>query len=299
MGKKVYFLDSVEQSDGSYNNVYGVDDVNAIVSNLVGAGIAPFPSGDTYDVSELNSLTSALVAEGTSLDGLKVSFADNKIHIAQGIGYFENGATIVVDADGEGLDYSVAETLYVYAEYNQALNTCVFQTSESEPSDDIGIYTLMLATIAADGSVEDKRTFAQSKVASLGKNESRNYVIVDHSGTEDYSSWEPGGTGGFGERIIWEKSIDISKFNLLLINGKMYPDSETTDSRYRITNYIKRLNGGEPFDHRIFWLNWTTVRWYALAMRYKDGKLQIYVPASTEKVELNFMNLHTLTVELF
>lgn len=170
MVKKVYFLDSVEQSDGSYDNAYGVDDVNAIVSNLVGAGVAPFPSGDTYSVSELNSLTSALVAEGTSLDGLKVSLAEGKIHVAQGIGYFENGATIVVDADGEELDYKVAETLYVYAEYNQALNTCGFCVSESEPVSSTGIYVLILATIVADGTVTDKRVFAQSKVATLGKN---------------------------------------------------------------------------------------------------------------------------------
>lgn len=201
MGKKVYFLDSVEQSDGSYDNTYGVDDVNAIVSNLVGAGVAPFPSGDTYDVSELNSLTSALVAEGTSLDGLKVSFADNKIHIAQGIGYFENGATIVVDSDGEELDYNVAETLYVYAEYNQALNTCGFHTSESEPVSSTGIYVLILATIAADGTVTDKRVIAQSKVATLG----RNVPLQLWKQTE-------GKTYRAGDVIV-EAEIDVSRFN--------------------------------------------------------------------------------------
>lgn len=206
MGKKVYFLDSIKKSDGSYDNTYGVDDVNAIVSNLVGAGIAPFPSGDTYDVSELNSLTSALVAEGTSFDGLKVSFADNKIHIAQGIGYFENGATIVVDSDGEELDYNVAEILYVYAEYNQALNTCGFYASENEPSDDIGIYTLMLATIAADGTVTDKRVVAQSKVASLGKNE-----IIELYKPETAQTFGNGAT-------ICEVSVpNLGKYNMLWI----------------------------------------------------------------------------------
>lgn len=211
MGKKVYFLDSVEQSDGSYDNTYGVDDVNAIVSNLVGAGIAPFPSGDTYDVSELNSLTSAIVAEGTSLDGLKVSFADNKIHIAQGIGYFENGATIVVDSDGEELDYNVAETLYVYAEYNQALNTCGFHTSESEPVANTGIYVLILATIAVDGTVTDKRVIAQSRVATLGRNvefEVPNIFVPTTAANNNNSAMYL-----YKDTVLWEDDFDLTRFN--------------------------------------------------------------------------------------
>ena len=216
MGKKVYFLDSVEKSDGSYNNIYGVDDVNAVVNNLVGAGVAPFPSKDTYEVSELNSLTSALVGEGTSFDGLKVSFIEGKIHIAQGIGYFENGATIVVDGDGEELEYNVAETLYVYAEYNQALNTCGFCASESEPSKGNGIYTIMLATIVADGIVTDKRTVAQSKVASMGRNVFERLYALDSGGTVLLPL----------DMVLYDKEIDLSKFNYIVSvwkhNNTMY-----------------------------------------------------------------------------
>lgn len=220
MGKKVLFLDSVLKEDGAYSNQYGVDDINAIVSNLTGVGIAPFPSGDTYDVSELNTLTQALVAEGTSLDGLKVSFADNKIHIAQGIGYFENGATIVVDSDGEELDYNVAETLYVYAEYNQALNTCGFYTSESEPVSSTGIYVLLLATIAANGTVTDKRKFAQSKVATLGRNITRDLFYYSESSETSFS----GGT------VLFEEKIDISKYNYLVTTWT-YGHGDSTWSR--------------------------------------------------------------------
>lgn len=234
MGKKVYFLDSVKQSDGSYDNTYGVDDVNAIVSNLVGAGVAPFPSGDTYDVSELNSLTSALVAEGTSLDGLKVSFADNKIHIAQGIGYFENGATIVVDADGEELDYNVAETLYVYAEYNQALNTCGFYTSESKPTSSTGIYVLILATIAADGVVTDKRVIAQSKIATLGRN-----VVFDVPFPGEPNAIENGlpvRTYAKGE-VLWEGNLDLTRFNYVLSKGHyMYRNVNSYEATHKISS---------------------------------------------------------------
>lgn len=272
MGKKVYFLDSVEQSDGNYDNTYGVDDVNAIVSNLVGAGVAPFPSGDTYDVSELNSLTSALVAEGTSLDGLKVSFAENKIHIAQGIGYFENGATIVVDSDGEELDYNVAETLYVYAEYNQALNTCGFYTSESEPTSSTGIYVLVLATIAADGTVADKRVFAQSKVATLGRNVTKNVIVKGNADTAAY----------FGEgAIVYQFDFDTSKFNSIYFKG-------TADKE--ITSFIKiqdvlDVSEGEYTGYdgddgiRVYHVSpggYSTSD--SLFIRYKNGKLQLYVP---------------------
>ena len=225
MGKKVYFLDSVKQSDGSYDNTYGVDDVNAIVSNLVGAGVAPFPSGDTYDVSELNSLTSALVAEGTSLNGLKVSFADNKIHIAQGIGYFENGATIVVDADGEELDYNVAETLYVYAEYNQALNTCGFYTSESKPASSTGIYVLILATIAADGAVTDKRVIAQSKVVTLGRNVFKRLYNIDSGKVNIYAEF------------LWNKEIDFSKFNYIVTTWN-YDASKSLYTRFSVETLL-------------------------------------------------------------
>lgn len=269
MGKKVYFLDSVEQSDGNYDNTYGVDDVNAIVSNLVGAGIAPFPSGDTYDVSELNSLTSALVAEGTSLDGLKVSFADNKIHIAQGIGYFENGATIVVDSDGEELDYNVAETLYVYAEYNQALNTCGFHTSESEPVSSAGIYVLVLATIAVDGTVTDKRVFAQSKVATLGKN--MFYSIYENTAIGDGDVYKRLFSTS-SDTVYWKVSIDISKYNFLVFclvnetNSMNYP--KTHKPIYaRIS--VDSLLGGESMSAVL-----------DLWARYEGGVLTIYKPKS-------------------
>lgn len=260
MGKKVYFLDSVKKADGSYDNTYGVDDVNAIVSNLVGAGVAPFPSGDTYDVSELNSLTSALVAEGTSLDGLKVSFADNKIHIAQGIGYFENGATIVVDSDGEELDYTVAETLYVYAEYNQTLNTCGFRASESEPSKGTGIYTLMLATISADGTVTDKRVFAQSKVATLGKN----VFLMLYEVTSQTTIKE-------GD-VYYEEKIDLSKFNNLVAYAVyIYGSSPGTSIRRYARTDIETLLTGE-----VIRLTSNTVNDVCLAIQFTDGKLKVY-----------------------
>lgn len=294
MGKKVYFLDSVKQSDGSYDNTYGVDDINAIVSNLVGAGVAPFPSGDTYDVSELNSLTNALVAEGTSLDGLKVSFADNKIHIAQGIGYFENGTTIVVDSDGEKLDYNVAETLYVYAEYNRALNTCGFYTSQSKPAPSTGIYVLVLATITADGTVTDKRVIAQSKVATLGRNECRRYAIVDRdtSDTTNDTYCAPVGEA----LVIWEQMVDISRFNLVLVKCKATWNGSTADG-WAANREIEIEEGVFP-NTSVFVKYWDSSRNYSLMLRYNDGKLQLYIPAS-ESGYTHYMMIHSLCLNIY
>ncbi len=42
------------------NVSYGTEDVNAIARDLTGAGIAPFPTQDTYSTSDLNTLTAAL-----------------------------------------------------------------------------------------------------------------------------------------------------------------------------------------------------------------------------------------------
>lgn len=289
MGKKVYFLDSVEQSDGSYDNTYGVNDVNAIVSNLVGAGVAPFPSGDTYDVSELNSLTSALVAEGVSLNGLKVSFADNKIHIAQGIGYFENGATIVVDSAGEELDYNVAETLYVYAEYNQALNTCGLYTSESEPVSSTGIYVLVLATIAANGKVTDKRVIAQSKVATLGKNIVRNVIIELSKDSFGYAHYDTGDIVYEFNELTW---LELSKYNTMRISGYA-----TAIKSIEKEIKLETLFNSESKEIIIAKVNTSsTVDDSAIALRFINGKLQLYVPDTGDNTSLA---LSELSVKFF
>lgn len=171
MGKKVLFLDSVLQDDGSYSPVYSAADINQITKNITGGGIAPFVSDSTYSTTELNSLTQAIVQSGTSLDGLKVTYnaEGQKINIAQGICFFDNGASMSVDSEGVSLPYTAANITYVYAKYDEALNTCDFYADTTAPpaSDaSAGIYVVKLATVGADGAVEDLRTLSKIKVAS-------------------------------------------------------------------------------------------------------------------------------------
>ena len=171
MGKKVLFLDSVLQDDGSYSPVYSAADINQITKNITGGGIAPFVSDSTYSTTELNSLTQAIVQSGTSLDGLKVTYnaEEQTINIAQGICFFDNGASMSVDSEGVSLPYTAANITYVYAKYDEALNTCDFYADTTAPpaSDaSVGIYVVKLATVGADGVVEDLRTLSKIKVAS-------------------------------------------------------------------------------------------------------------------------------------
>lgn len=166
MGYTASFFDSIQNEDGTYSVTYGRDDFNAITQNIVGAGVAPFPNKDTYTTSELNNLTSAIVRKGTELGGLRVTLSDGVLHIAEGIGYFANGATVTVDSDGVDIEYTTEATeKYVGAVFNASLNTCDFCLSDTEPADSDGIYTLYLAAVKA-GTVTDKRTIATMKVAS-------------------------------------------------------------------------------------------------------------------------------------
>lgn len=219
MGKKVLFLDSVEKGDGSYNVAYGTDDINAIVRSLTGAGVSIFPSGETFNVSDLNSITEAMVSAGVSFDGLRVSLSDGKIHIAPGIGFFENGAIITVDADGVELEYKVAENVYVYAEYDKTLNICDFHTSEEAPTEAEGVFRIMLAVIEADGTITDQRTIARSKVASMGKN-----VEIEISALKESNSImesKPARVFSAGD-ILWQGELNLSQFNYIISNFNYY-----------------------------------------------------------------------------
>ena len=265
MGKKVLFLDSVEKGDGSYNMTYGTDDINAIVRSLTGAGVSIFPSGETFNVSDLNSITEAMVNEGVSFDGLKISLTEGKIHIAPGIGFFENGAIITVDADGEELGYKVSENVYVYAEYDKTLNICDFRTSEKAPTAAEGVFRLMLAVIEADGTIKDKRKFAQSKVSSIGKNEMREYVVFDNRYDTDNAVHYSGYADDY--KILWEQEIDISKFNLVKIRSQLSPrtNEHTNECDIRDDTSLEDViiaNYGQD---------------YSLRIRYEDGKIQIYI----------------------
>ena len=186
------------------NVSYGTDDVNGITACLTGAGIAPFTSKSAYSTSDFNALTAAVVGSGTSLGGCKCTKSGNTVTVAQGIIYFENGVVLCVDSG----KYTVAVTAntagYVYAYFNNSLQTADIVFGETLP--DSGYY-VKLAQISTGGALTDCREFARSKAATFGAN-----AAV----TKTFTYQTP--TLSAGKYIYGKISdIDLSKFNYAII----------------------------------------------------------------------------------
>lgn len=270
MGKEARFLKSVKNTDGSYSPTYGADDFNKMISCLIGSGVAPFPSKDSYSADELNAMTEAVVGSGASLDGLKVSFADKVISVAQGIAFFTNGATLEVDSEGVTLDYSPADTTYVYAAYDASLNVCDIYASDTAPEESSTYFVVNLAEISIEGVVTDKRVFARSKVATLGRN--LFYSIYENtslSSGNEYKSM----SAGRG----WEVPIDISLYNYIVctvVNETSSTNNPKTASAIYGKASVESLLSGEST--RITYATGTG----ALYAKYEGGILSVYSESS-------------------
>lgn len=200
------------------NTVYGVDDVNDITRCLTGAGVAPFVEKDSYDVSDLNAMTSALVESGIQLGGCKCTVenagtSEMRVHIAQGIIFFESGVRLEVDSDGYTIYVSPNISGTVYAHYSPSLQKADIVFSAELPTNG---EVVELATISENGKITDIRKPAVSKIASVGKNVmlklpfERLTEAVEHNG-----------------RYITAKvtGVDLSRFNYaVLVATNRYGD---------------------------------------------------------------------------
>lgn len=197
------------------NAVYGPEDINDITRSLVGAGIAPFVSKDSYDVSDLNTMTSALVGTGVQLNGCVCSVEnagteEMVVTVAQGIVFFESGVRLTVGEEGEVIYITPNKAGYVYAYYSPALQKADIVFESELPTD--GEY-VVLAEIAEDGSLIDKRLFACSKIATMGKN-----VTQAASFNEIEPEFLMANSDGYDIYIVAEMSVvDLSRFNYALV----------------------------------------------------------------------------------
>ncbi len=149
------------------NQTYGAEDINEITKNLVGSGVAPFPTKESYLLSELNYLTEALVESGTSLNGCKCSISGNVITVDTGIMYFDSGVRLTVDDEKYSLSVPINTAGYIFGYYSPAEQLAGINFATELPR--TGEYVL-LAELSADGKITDRRTIARSKIASLGAN---------------------------------------------------------------------------------------------------------------------------------
>lgn len=200
------------------SNLYGTEDINDITRSLTGAGVAPFASKDSYNVSDLNNMTSALVDSGVSLDGCKCSAenidtADMTVTVDQGIVFFESGVRLEVDDEGYKIGVTPNTAGYIYAHYSPSLQKADILFAEDLPTDG---EIVLLAELLADGSVRDKRTFARSKIATLGSNAT---IAISEDRITVYETYAEAPSYSETEKIIAEidlSGIDITKFNYLI-----------------------------------------------------------------------------------
>ncbi len=200
------------------SNVYGTEDINDIARSLTGAGVTPFASKDSYNVSDLNNMTSALVGAGVQLDGCKCSAenigtADMTVTVAQGIIFFESGVRLTVDEEGYILPIIPNTAGYIYAHYSPSLQKADILFTAALPTDG---ECVLLANVLENGTVVDRRTFARSKVATMGSNAE---YSIDESRITVYETYAMAPAYSETEKIIAEidlSGIDITKFNYLI-----------------------------------------------------------------------------------
>jgi len=155
----------------SDNAEYGATDVNGIVQRLVASGVAdPFTDGAAYNASKLNDVIHAVYDPGVvpeDVNTLKVTKqSDGVVTIAPGLAFFADGSTIEVTA-AETLSYEAGVKNYVYLKQDLAAQNRNYPVCASgAPTGDY----VLLAEIAADGTVTDKRTYAKGKVPGYQSN---------------------------------------------------------------------------------------------------------------------------------
>ena len=178
------------------NGIYGAEDLNNITKRLVTSGVADvFQDGVPYNVSDINSAgeciyTSGIVPETVST--LKVT-ADNEagtVLIYPGTAFFADGAVMEIEAGGHELTFTPGAKHYVYLKNDLTLsNTCYPACTLDAPTGDF----VMLAEIAEDGTVTDKRTYAMGKLPGYQSNALSVLKIEDRApGTSEIRSYDIG-----------------------------------------------------------------------------------------------------------
>lgn len=157
---KAYFMDNQE---------VGADELNALVRMFAGGGVADtFKDGVPYNVSALNGVYYASLKPGVvpeSDSSLSVTASDGVALVAPGTAIFPDGTYAIVSAESganESVSYTSGAEQYIYLKLDRVSNTVSLLAASSAPGD--GDNAVLLAKIAADGSVTDLRSYAKGKI---------------------------------------------------------------------------------------------------------------------------------------
>ncbi len=230
------------------NVIYGTDDINDITKSLTGAGVAPFVSKSSYKASDLNDLAAELVASGASLDGCRCTVENMGtlqmvVTVGQGIVFFDGGVRLTVDSDGYTFPVEPNTSGYIFAYFSPTLQKADIIFDTELPS--TGEYVL-LAELAADGNLRDKREIARSKVATFGRNAE---CYIDESRITVYDYYASAPAYSNTEKIIAEidlSGIDITKFNYLIYRYN-YSGTGSTAPTYQEKYFNFINNARESF----------------------------------------------------
>lgn len=147
------------------DQVVTAEDLNHIAVDLGAADYSQFPETPPQSaVSALNQITADLATAGILQIGNKcaVSISGNTITVQSGVCVFDSGAKKRIE-DTLTIDFMSGVTNYVYFLNDELNNQIRLMNAQSEPA--TGDF-VMLAQIAADKTVTDRRRFSLSKVGS-------------------------------------------------------------------------------------------------------------------------------------
>lgn len=174
---------------------YGADDINKIVSRFIHSGIEEaFVDGEPYNVRRLNDLSKPITTRGvigSESSALLVSKSGDSYYISPGTAFFGNGSTLeVIENEVITLADSTL-TNYVYLVSGEEENRNYIEVSATEP-DVTNENFVMLAEIAADGTITDRRCYATGKLRGMYQD---NEYVLKKMFIQD-SVVFPGGKGG-------------------------------------------------------------------------------------------------------
>lgn len=172
MGYSSKFVDNV---------VYGAEDINEVISEIVTEGVADiYFDGVSYNTSDLNKIAQAITDSGvqyvTGNSCKAVTYSLGKIKVLQGKAFFKDGSMISIDSDGVILSYQKGLKNYVYLKGNiEAENKNEVCCTTEAGSGDI----IPIAEIEANGAITDKRIFCRGKAGGYqsGSNNAKKITL--------------------------------------------------------------------------------------------------------------------------
>lgn len=185
-----------------------------------------FMDNAIYGVDDMNNLRAGLLTKGVltdSANNCKASLVGENIKVTQGQALMFDGSRIVIDAEGVSVGIVSGGKNYVYFKRNEVTNTIDVVCSLTAP----GANDLPIAEVV-DGTVTDKRVFAQPKAAytpavCVALNET-----ISVTGTVD--TWVQAGSisvnPGYNMLLIKSAESDGAWVCYDIINQKIFSDTQ-------------------------------------------------------------------------